>query len=82
VGESEVKNWNVGATMGLCLFLGQAISFKIIEELQKYEYLNQGWRLVLSTTVLIVGWQVVQSAYSRGMRDATRDSNSDSSGSE
>ena len=76
-----MKNWNTGATMGLCLFMGQAFCLKAIEELQKYDYLNDGWKLVLSAAVLLVGWQAVQSAYGRGLRDATRDATSDSSGS-
>ena len=28
-----MKNWNAGAMMGLCLFLGQAACLKILEEL-------------------------------------------------
>ena len=77
-----MKNWNKGATMGLCLFLGQAFSLKVIEELHIHEYLNQGWKLILSTAVLLMGWQVVQSAYGRGLRDAAGNAASDPSGSE
>ncbi len=69
-----MKNWNRGSTMGISLFFGQAISLKIIEELHRYDHLNDGWKLVLSAAVLLTGWQVVQSAYGRGLRDATSDS--------
>ena len=59
-----------GVKMGVCLFLGQAASFKVLDELRKNELLETGWHLVLSTAVLIVGWQTVQYAYSRGLKDA------------
>jgi hypothetical protein len=57
--------------------MGQAFCLKVIEELQKHDYLNDGWKLVLSAAVLLAGWQVVQSAYGRGLRDATRDATSE-----
>lgn len=77
-----MKYLNTGARMGLCLFLGQTISLKIIDELGKSGHLDKGWTMVLTTTVLLIGWQVVQAAYSRGQSDAARAAKSDANTTE
>jgi hypothetical protein len=74
-----MKNWNPGATMGVCLFLGQAVSLKVLAELHNNDLIVDGWHLVLSTAVLLAGWQTVQHAYGRGLQDAKRGDDSLSS---
>ena len=61
-----------GIKMGVCLFIGQAVGLKILDELQNNEIIGRGWHMTLSTAVLIAGWQTVQYAYNRGLKDASR----------
>ena len=60
-----------GARMGVCLFIGQAVGLKVLDALQSNDVIGRGWYLTLSTAVLIAGWQTVQYAYHRGLRDAS-----------
>lgn len=59
-----------GIRMGACLFIGQAAGLKILDELHDAEMIGRGWHLTFSTAVLIAGWQTVQYAYNRGLKDA------------